>query len=126
MGEHRNLQAEQINLSCDANGQQIIEFHGRASKALQGGLKQRKLSPKSIKHYVDDTSERNLYYIYSTYMKAIGNTGNFYRRQLGFSLQPIDVHVNKADGHRSRFQWNVYKSFRQKNLCYSAVSRRHR
>jgi hypothetical protein len=25
-------------------------------------------------------------------MKAIGNTGNFYRRQLGFSLQPIGVH----------------------------------
>jgi hypothetical protein len=98
MDEHRSLQCEQIVLSAEDESVRYIDFYGRASKSLKGGIKQRKLDHKNIRHYVNNTSTgRDLYHIYRIYLEAIGNKGDFYRRPLdgqniAFSQQPVGVH----------------------------------
>ena len=94
MDEHRGLACEQFEVGEDNHGK-YIKFDGRSTKTLTGGLRQRNLSAKSIRHYstVSDSS-RCLHNIYSSYLEAIGNTGVFYRRPSPgkrFSKQPIGV-----------------------------------
>ena len=93
--EHRNLQCQQITLGKEENGP-YIEFQGRASKNIHGGINHRKIRSKHIKHYCSNSGARNVYDIYQTYMKAVGNEGNFYKRPLSgngirFSQQTIGV-----------------------------------
>jgi hypothetical protein len=66
---------------CDNTGN-FIDFLGRTSKNFNGGLKQRKLQAKSIKHYSEAGNDRSLDDIYKLYLELIGNTGHFYRRPL--------------------------------------------
>ena len=94
MDKHRGLACEQFEVGEDNHGK-YIKFDGRSTKTLTGGLRQRNLSAKSIRHYstVSDSS-RCLHKIYSSYLEAIGNTGVFYRRPLPgkrFSKQPMGV-----------------------------------
>ena len=94
MDKHRGLACEQFEVGEDNHGK-YIKFDGRSTKTLTGGLRQRNLSAKSIRHYstVSDSS-RCLHKIYSSYLEAFGNTGVFYRRPLPgkrFSKQPMGV-----------------------------------
>ncbi|XP_033727613.1 uncharacterized protein LOC117316943 [Pecten maximus] len=97
MDEHRGLQCDQFVCGSDNTGT-FIQFDGRTSKNIQGGLKHRKLEAKSIKHYSVSGEERSLYDIYKVYLEKINTdpTGPFYRRPLDgpgqrFSSQPVGV-----------------------------------
>jgi len=50
MDEHRNLAAEQFQVKADTVGK-YINFSGRVCKNVQGGLDQRRIEPKLIKHF---------------------------------------------------------------------------
>lgn len=80
MDEHHDLQCEQFHLGQDKDGC-YVEYVGRFSKSLNGGIKQRKLTSKDIRHYVTNRgSERDLYTVYEQYLGAVGNTGYFYKQ----------------------------------------------
>ncbi|XP_063415439.1 uncharacterized protein LOC134697228 [Mytilus trossulus] len=93
--EHKHLNTDQFDLGVDQRGK-YITFNGRASKTYKGGLNQRHLSAKNIKHYFQNNE---LYAIYEYYFQLVGSfKGNcFYRRPLDskngvkFGEQPIGI-----------------------------------
>lgn len=94
--EHRNLQCEQFNVGTDTRGV-YVEFNGRSTKTLKGGIKQRNVEAKSIRHYSSmPESDRCVFKLYSKYLDLIGNSGDFYRRPLsGLRYSRQVVGVNK-------------------------------
>ena len=129
MDEHRRLACEQFEVGEDNHGK-YIKFDGRSTKTLTGGLHQRNLSAKSIRHYsmVSDSS-RCLHNIYSSYLEAIGNTGVFYQRPLPgkrFSKQPMGV--NKLSIIKSMMCQNAnipgyFTNHSGKRTCATALFR---
>lgn len=80
MDEHRSLTRDQFSLGQDNVGT-YIDFQGKTSNNFSGGLNQRKIEAKSIRHYSSTSDERSLYNIYETYMELTESSGNgaFYR-----------------------------------------------
>ena len=94
--DHRALQCDQFKFGEDECGKYIL-FSKRTKKS---GYFKSKLGSKLIKLYnvVSEDGIRDLHFIYSTYLKAIGGTGYFYRRplhnnanELTFSKQPMGI-----------------------------------
>ncbi|CAC5366607.1 unnamed protein product [Mytilus coruscus] len=93
--EHRNLSTDQFKIGKDQNGHNIA-FSGRASKTYKGGLHQRRMTAKNIKHHFQNLT---LFKIYEDYLSIISemNGNTFYRRplkkgcEIKFSSQPYSV-----------------------------------
>ena len=74
-----------------------IRYIDRTCKNWQGGLKHKKVTPKDLTHYVDQSNPRNLVLLYQQYLRATPDEGRFYRRplaptkngQIKFGDQPI-------------------------------------
>lgn len=84
MDEHRSLTRDQFSLGQDNVGT-FIDFQGKTSKNVSGGLNQRKIEAKSIRHYSSTSDDRSSYNIYKTYTELTESSGNgpFYRRPIG-------------------------------------------
>ena len=97
--EHRNLKINQYYFGSDESGN-CINFRGRACKNVTGGLNQRKVHLKDIKHY-DTEKDLSAYKISALYCDNIGLSDDFYLKPLPaifpgdirFSSQPIGVNV---------------------------------
>ncbi|XP_062593284.1 uncharacterized protein LOC134254776 [Saccostrea cucullata] len=94
LDEHRKLEVCQIKCG-DSDGKAYIEFCGRTSKNFSGGLHQRNILAKTIRHYSESGTLRSLFDVYSSYISLVGE-GSFYRRPLPgpeprFGIQPIGV-----------------------------------
>ena len=94
--EHRNLEASQFDIVFDHESRsRCLEFTGRSSKNVQGGLKHRTVSTKQIRHYEQKENPRCVVKIYEKYLGLIPAIGPFYRRPIEstgspkFSSQPI-------------------------------------
>ena len=80
MDDHRQLQCEQIKTGHDSKGR-FVEFTGKSSKSIHGGIKQRNVTSKNIRHYSTiPGSGRCLHRIYTRYLECVGTTGHFYHR----------------------------------------------
>lgn len=80
MDEHRSLTSDQFTLGQDKEGT-YIDFQGKTSKNFSGGLHQRKIEAKHVRHYSSSSDMRSLYLIYKNYLDLIGSSGpgSFYR-----------------------------------------------
>ena len=70
MNEHVNLMVEQYEFGKDSQGEFVI-FTGRVSKNVQGGLEQRKVDVKSIKHYAQPSNRRCVVRLLKQHMRLI-------------------------------------------------------
>ena len=75
--EHRDLTTDQFTFGSDENGK-FVEFKGKNSKTFSGGLKQRRLEAKQIRHY---DAGSGIVDMYRLYIEKVGN-GTFYKRPL--------------------------------------------
>ena len=95
--EHTNMDRDQIRLVMDKALGEGISYIDRTCKNWQGGLKHKKVTPKDLTHYVDQSNPRNLVLLYQQYLRATPDQGRFYRRplaptkngQIKFGDQPI-------------------------------------
>ncbi|CAG2250785.1 unnamed protein product [Mytilus edulis] len=78
--EHRNLSVDQFELGKDQTGSFIL-FKGRANKTYKGGLNQRNLSAKNLKHYLQNPVLFKIYEQYLNIVRDLNGTA-FYRRPL--------------------------------------------
>ena len=78
--EHRNLHMDQYEFGTDDAGN-FVKFHGRASKNVSGGLRQRNVQLKELKQY-DSNKEITVYKLFKNYIECIGDQGPFYRKPL--------------------------------------------
>lgn len=70
LDEHRKL--EVCQLKCDvSDGKTYIEFCGRTSRNFAGGLHQRNILAKSIRHFSESGTPRSLYGIYASYISMV-------------------------------------------------------
>ena len=100
MNEHVNLMVEQYEFGKDSQGEFVI-FTGRVSKNVQGGLEQRKVDVKSIKHYAQPSNRRCVVRLLKEYMRLIPAKGRSYRKPLPskepgdtrFGLQPVGLNT---------------------------------
>lgn len=76
--EHRNLDASQFAIGPETD-LKYVEFMGRASKNVQGGLKHPNVETKSIKHFEQMENPRCVVKIYEKYLDLIPRNGPFYR-----------------------------------------------
>ena len=67
MDEHRSLKCSQFSVGYEGN-LRYIEFTGRSSKTLAGGLRQRNIDSKCIRHYSTVSRERCLHALYGKYL----------------------------------------------------------
>ncbi|XP_045167184.2 uncharacterized protein KIAA1958 homolog [Mercenaria mercenaria] len=108
LDEHRTLNCNQFAIGSDENGR-YIEFKGTNSKTYNGGLKHRRIEPKIIRHYDENSG---IVDFYEQYLNALGLSGPFYRRPL-----------NKSEGHLRYGEQvvgiNKLKTF-MKDICSSA------
>lgn len=75
----------------------FITFYGRTSKNFAGGLNQRNLTAKEVKHDCGPDGPRNLFHVYQTYIDMVG-PGSMYRRPLageGLKYSKQVMGVNK-------------------------------
>lgn len=98
MDEHKKLQISQFMVGTDATGHNYIHYNGYTSKSLNGGIKQRKISRKNIRHYTTSgcDRDRDFHQIYSTYFEMVEKSGCFYKRLLDglrFSTQIIGINT---------------------------------
>ena len=56
----------------------FIEFHGRASKTYKGGLKDKELANKNIRHNCQDGK---INYIFHVFMKDVNEFSHFFNRR---------------------------------------------
>lgn len=85
--EHRNLDASQFTISTDPEtGVQYVEFMGRASKNIQGGLKHKKVETTNNKHFEQKENPRCVVKIYENYLDLIPRNGPFWGRPLEETL----------------------------------------
>ena len=95
--EHRNLNVEQFRFGVsNDDGSEYLEFVGRSCKTYQGGLKHRKLLPKSLKVYsAPELGDRDVVSCFKYYLSLIPKEGPFYRRpassksSVGFTKQVV-------------------------------------
>ena len=81
--EHRSLVCEQFQIGQDDKGGKFLNFVGRSSKNVQGGLNQRKVSSKNLKIYAKpNEGSRCIVVIYTIFFDLIPKTGPFYRKPL--------------------------------------------
>ncbi len=81
--EHRSLVREQFQIGTDDADVQFLNFIGRSSKNVQGGLKQRKVATKNLKIFAKSTQgDRCIVAIYSKFFQLIPDEGPFYRKPL--------------------------------------------
>ena len=73
--EHRELTVGQFVIGQDENGK-YVEFFGKASKNMKGGLQVRKLDCKKVRHYSSRNDERCLVTMYDLYLKAVTPNGS--------------------------------------------------
>ena len=91
------MDRDQIRLVMDKTLGEGIRYIDRTCKNWQGGLKHKKVTPKDLTHYVDQSNPRNLVLLYQQYLRATPDEGRFYRRplaptkngQIKFGDQPI-------------------------------------
>uniref|UniRef100_K1QL50 Zinc finger MYM-type protein 3 n=1 Tax=Magallana gigas TaxID=29159 RepID=K1QL50_MAGGI len=114
LDEHRTLVTEQFKLD-KISDKMFITFYGRTSKNFAGGLNQRNLTAKEVKHDCGPDGPRNLFHVYQTYIDMVG-PGSMYRRPLAGIEEQL---VMSRTGHRSTAGRN-YKRPSQEQL--SAVS----
>ncbi|XP_063397165.1 uncharacterized protein LOC134681459 [Mytilus trossulus] len=100
--EHHSLDASQINIGTDDKGK-YIQFIETNSKTFKGGLKQKNVENKNIKHYTNASSDRDLFKLYELYIghSEISPEGNskFYKRPLQDSLRfsKQNLGINKLE-----------------------------
>ena len=83
LSEHYDLDVEQFERGTDHGVEKrFIVYYGRLCKNNQGGLANRKIAPKFVKHYEDTSNPRCLVTLYNTYMDLIPGRGDFYRKPL--------------------------------------------
>ncbi|CAG2217688.1 unnamed protein product [Mytilus edulis] len=113
--EHRNLSVDQFELGKDQTGSYIL-FKGRANKTYKGGLNQRNLSAKNLKHYLQNPVLFKIYEQYFNIVRDLNGTA-FYRRPLDkgsikFGEQSAGVpeqEIMNRTGHRSVESVRKYK-----------------
>lgn len=96
LDEHRSLVTEQFKLD-KISDKMFITFYGRTSKNFAGGLNQRNLTAKEVKHDCGPDGPRNLFHVYQTYIDMVG-PGSMYRRPLageGLKYSKQVMGVNK-------------------------------
>ncbi|XP_033741792.1 zinc finger MYM-type protein 2-like [Pecten maximus] len=128
MDEHRALCGEQFVLGADELGT-LIEFQGRTSNNFAGGLNQRKIQPKCMKHYSEARSDRSLYDLYELYLEKVGKMGTIYRRpiqgkEMKFSSQVVGVNklstIVKTMCTKAGIQWN-FSNHSGKRTCATSL-----
>ncbi|XP_062572924.1 zinc finger MYM-type protein 2-like [Saccostrea cucullata] len=77
LSEHKELQAQQFTISTDR-----IIYNESMSKTVKGGLKDRKLTPKTITQFSNPQNPRCVVDLFTLYLSSIPNKGPFYRRPL--------------------------------------------
>lgn len=85
--EHRNLRfiRSQIQLKCDKSGKEYLLYTEDMSKNQQGGLQQRKLTPKQVRAYENsENKSRCIVALYKLYLnkRPPGEIEAFYLRPL--------------------------------------------
>uniref|UniRef100_K1QYV8 Nuclear hormone receptor HR96 n=1 Tax=Magallana gigas TaxID=29159 RepID=K1QYV8_MAGGI len=96
--EHKTLSVDQFELGQDQKDK-FINFTGRANKTYKGGLYQRHVSAKSIKHHFQGEKVYNIYKEYLNLVVVNSKNNQLYRRPLTngennevrFSVQPTGV-----------------------------------
>lgn len=81
MNEHVNLMVEQYEFGTDSGGM-FLNFTGRLSKNVQGGLSQRKIEVKRVKQYGQLGNPRCVVNLFREYMRCTPKAGRFYRKPL--------------------------------------------
>ena len=66
--EHRDLCFDSFDFAETEDGKTMVTYREKTSKANQGGLKRRKLTPKEVIHIEDGVDERSFTYIFNFYM----------------------------------------------------------
>ncbi|CAG2203745.1 unnamed protein product [Mytilus edulis] len=100
--EHHSFDASQINIGTDGKGK-YIQFIETNSKTFKGGLKQKNVENKNIRHYTNASSDKNLFKLYELYIghSEISPEGNskFYKRPLQDSLRfsKQNLGINKLE-----------------------------
>ena len=93
--EHRNLEIKDFQMGQDFTGKFII-YSGRVTKTFKGGITDKKIDPKVVKHYCpEEEHERNPFVFYGKYFEIVSD-GAFYRKPLDgmkFSKQVIGIHT---------------------------------
>ena len=80
--EHRALVREQFVIVEDSSGK-YLNFIGRSSKNVQGGLRQKEVSKKNLKIYAKSVQDSHcIVHIYSHCFGFIPEQGPFYRKPL--------------------------------------------
>ena len=72
--EHHDLETSQFTIGEDENGR-YIQFIGRSNKTYKGGLKDRSVQNKNIKHYSGE-NERNILRLFGEYLNSLGTQGS--------------------------------------------------
>ncbi|KAI8496541.1 hypothetical protein Bbelb_258400 [Branchiostoma belcheri] len=97
MDEHQRLMMDQYKFGTDNNGR-YVEYTGRVSKNVQGGLQQRQVDVKTIKQHASPANPRCVVNLFEQYFRHLPEkSGRFYRRPLAksefpkFSIQPVGV-----------------------------------
>ncbi|XP_053384594.1 uncharacterized protein LOC128550162 [Mercenaria mercenaria] len=128
--EHRGLQCDQFEIGEDSEGR-FIRFIGRGSKTYHGGLGQMSINNKDIKHYCTP-GPRCMATHFETYINAVGNDGDFYKRPLpampGNSIryghQPVGVNTltkfMKEISQRGSLK-GVYSNHSGKRTCATSM-----
>ncbi|XP_071123986.1 uncharacterized protein KIAA1958-like [Mytilus edulis] len=99
--EHHSLDTSQINIGTDDKGKNI-QFTETNSKTFKGGLKQKNVENKNIKHYANASSDKDLYKLYELYIghsKSPEGNSKFYKRPLRDSLRfsKQNLGINKLE-----------------------------
>ena len=99
-GEHRDVLREQYKIIDGANGE-YIEFTERKAKNRQGGLKDRKVTPRSVQHYAIPGAKNCVVDIFKRYFALIPAERPLCRRPIAekgecrFSNQPVGPNILK-------------------------------
>ena len=80
-GEHRHVLREQYKIIDGVNGE-YIEFTERKAKNRQGGLKDRKATPRTAQHYAIPNAKNCVVEIFKQYFALIPSEGPLYRRPI--------------------------------------------
>ena len=99
--EHRNLKLSQFTFGSDNCGK-FVQYHGRLSKCVKGGMKSKPEHFKAIKHYQDVKNTRCYYNILEKYIATIPKLNDIFYFRPGYGLnfcaqvlvkQPLDGYV---------------------------------
>jgi hypothetical protein len=113
--EHPKLQASQFKIKYDHELQKrYLEYTGRLCKNVQGGLKQRNVEVKQVKHVEEPANPRCLVKLFEKYLSLIPPDGSFYRKPLdplpgtkGPRYGKQNIGINTLKGMYRRFFENA-------------------